>query len=63
MYVVVNCLSQVIFLFLLFLGMLIYANEIETKKKNWDKKINYNKYMSTFDKRAFASYIKCLKAI
>ena len=31
--VVVNFLSQVIFLFLLFLGMLMYANGIETKEK------------------------------
>ena len=30
---VVNFLSQVIFLFLLFLGMVLYANEVETKKK------------------------------
>ena len=27
-YVVVNFLSQVIFIFLLFLGMLMYANEV-----------------------------------
>ena len=32
-YVVVNFLSQVIFVFLLFLGMLMYANEVETKGK------------------------------
>ena len=32
-YVVVNFLSQVIFVFLLFLGMVMYANEIETKEK------------------------------
>ena len=32
-YVVVNFLSQVIFLFLLFLGMIMYANEVETKEK------------------------------
>ena len=32
-YVVVNSLSQVIFVFLLFLGMVMYANEIETKEK------------------------------
>ena len=32
-YVVVNFLSQVIFLFLLFLGMLMYANGVETKEK------------------------------
>ena len=31
--VVVNFLSQVIFVFLLFLGMVMYANEIETKEK------------------------------
>ena len=31
--VVVNFLSQVIFIFLLFLGMLMYANEVETKEK------------------------------
>ena len=32
-YVVVNFLSQVIFVFLLFLGMVMYANEVETKEK------------------------------
>ena len=32
-YVVVNFLSQIIFVFLLFLGMVMYANEIETKEK------------------------------
>ena len=31
--VVVNFLSQVIFVFLLFLGMVIYAFEIETKEQ------------------------------
>ena len=31
--VVVNFLSQVIFVFLLFWGMVIYANEVETKEK------------------------------
>ena len=31
--VVVNFLSLVIFVFLLFLGMLMYANEVETKGK------------------------------
>ena len=31
--VVVNFLSQVIFVFLLFLGMVMYANEIEAKEK------------------------------
>ena len=30
-YVVVNFLSQVIFVFLLFLGMVMYANEVGTK--------------------------------
>ena len=28
-----NVLSQVIFVFLLFLGMVIYATEVETKEK------------------------------
>ena len=32
-YVVVNFLSQVIFIFPLFLGMVIYANEFETKEE------------------------------
>ena len=32
-HVVVNFLSQVIFLFLLFLGMLMYANSVSTKEK------------------------------
>ena len=32
-YVVVNFLSQVIFIFILFLGMVIYGNEVETKEK------------------------------
>ena len=32
-YVVVNFLSQVIFVFLLFFVMLMYANEVETKGK------------------------------
>ena len=32
-YVVVNFLSQVFFVFLLFLGMVMYANEVETKEK------------------------------
>ena len=31
--IVVNFLSQVIFVFLLFLGMIMYANEVETKEK------------------------------
>ena len=33
MYVVVNFSSQLIFVFLLFLDMVMYANEIETKEK------------------------------
>ena len=41
LYVVVNFLSQVIFLFLLFLGMVVgvvYATEVETKeKKNYSR--------------------------
>ena len=32
-YVVVNFLSQAIFVFLLFLGMVTYVNEVETKQK------------------------------
>ena len=32
-YVVVNFLSQIIFVFLLFLGVEMYANEVETKEK------------------------------
>ena len=32
-YVTVNFLSQVIFIFLLFLGMVMCANEVETKEK------------------------------
>ena len=32
-YVVVNFLSQIIFVFLLFLGVVMYANEVETKEK------------------------------
>ena len=32
-YVVVNLLSQVIFVFLLFLVIIMYANEVEKKKK------------------------------
>ena len=36
-YVVVNFLSQVIFVFLLFLSMVMCANEVETKEK---EKIN-----------------------
>ena len=31
--VLVNFLSQVIFVFLLFLGLVMYANEVETKEK------------------------------
>ena len=32
-YVVVNFLSQVIFVFLLFLSMVMYADEVQTKEK------------------------------
>ena len=41
-YVVVNFLSQVISMFPLFFGMVMYANEVETKKNikiTWDKKL------------------------
>ena len=44
--VVVNFLSLVIFVFLLFLGMLMYANEVDTKEKEklLKIKINYSLY-------------------
>ena len=48
-YVVVNFSSQVIFVFLLFLGMVMYANEVDTKEK-WklpEIKIYYNIYISS----------------
>ena len=32
-YVIVNLLSQLIFVFLLFLVIIMYANEVETKEK------------------------------
>ena len=32
-YVVVDFLSEITFAFFLFLGMLMYANEVETKEK------------------------------
>ena len=43
-YVVVNLLSQVIFVFLLIFGMVIYANEVETKEK---MKITQDKKLTT----------------
>ena len=42
MYVVVNFLSQLIFIFLLFWGMVMYANEFETKEKQKLTKIKIN---------------------
>ena len=49
-YVVVNFLSQVIFDFLSFLGMVMYANEAETKEKEklTDVKKNFNIYVLIF---------------
>ena len=47
MYVVVNFLSQLIFIFLLFWGIVMYANEFKTKEKQKltkIKKINCNMY-------------------
>ena len=44
-YFVVNFLSQVIFVFLLFLGMVLYGNEVETKEK--EKFPETNKFTST----------------
>ena len=51
--VVVNFLSQVIFIFPLFWGMVIYANEFETKEKQKlpEIKINCNMYIETCIKR------------
>ena len=40
-YDVVNFLSQVIFIFLLFLAMVVYANEVETKEKYKLPEIKY----------------------
>ena len=40
-YDVVNFLSQVIFIFLLFLAMVMYANEVETKEKYKLPEIKY----------------------
>ena len=50
-YVVVNFLSPVIFVFLSFLGMVMYANEVETKEKEKlpdIKKKNFNIYVLIF---------------
>ena len=46
-HVIVNFLFQVIFVFLLFLGMVIYAKEVETKIKI---KITCDKKLTTTDK-------------
>ena len=45
-HVVANFLSQVIFVFLLFLGMVMYANEVEIKEKEKlpEIQINYVTY-------------------
>ena len=42
--VAAHFLSQIIFVFLLFLGMVMHANEVEKKKK---KKITWNKKLTT----------------
>ena len=49
-YAVVNFLSQVIFDFLSFLGMVMYANKAETKEKEKlsDVKKNFNIYVLIF---------------
>ena len=47
MYVVVNFLSQVIFVFRSFLGMVMYANEDETKR---DKREIKNKLQHIYQK-------------
>ena len=43
-YVAVNFLFQLIFVFPLFLGMVMHANEFETKEKQKLTEINCNKY-------------------
>ena len=45
MYVVVNFLSQVIFVFRSFLGMVMYANEVETKRNKREIKKNKLQHM------------------
>ena len=52
-YVAVNFLSQVIFLFLLFLGMVMHTNKVETKES----------YKITRDKKIAATFILLLKSI
>ena len=50
--VVVNFLSHVIFVFLLFLGMVMYANEVETKET---KKLPLDENLTT----RYASQLLC----
>ena len=46
----INFLSQVIFVFLLFLGMVMYANEVGTRVKLLEIKVNHNINMSFVQK-------------
>ena len=57
-YVVVNFLSQVIFDFLSFLGMVMYANEVETKEKEKliDVKKNFNIYVLIFRYKTLSTW-------
>ena len=57
-YVVVNFLSQVIFDFLSFLGMVMYANEAETKEKEklTDVKKNFNIYVLIFRYKTLSTW-------
>ena len=57
-YVVVNFLSQVIFVFLLFLSMVMYANEVETKEKEklTDVKKNFNIYVLIFRYKTLSTW-------
>ena len=57
-YVVVNFSSQVIFLFLLFWGMVMYANEVETKEK--EKLPEIKKLTTTY---TFLFFFKCVICI
>ena len=55
-YVAVNFLSQVIFVFLLFLGMVMYANEVETNNIYY---IHYNIYINNYYMTVWSG-LKCL---
>ena len=53
-------MSQLIFIFLLFLGMVMYANELKQRKKiNWNKKINCKIYLEYKQYFSFKSNQSC----